>query len=326
MPFLPAHKPGGLRIGLVNNMPDAALARTEQQFLDVLAAAAPERAINLHLFHIPTVPRGELGRSHLSSHGYRDVAELRTAGMDGLIVTGTEPRQTDLTREPYWQAFARLLDWIAERGPSAIFSCLAAHAAVLHYDGIERQRLDRKRFGLFTHHAGCSHALTKDLPSTFTIAHSRWNEVSNARLAARGYDILTEAPDAGADLFLKQGRKPLLFFQGHPEYDSRTLFREYRRDVQRFLMHQNECHPELPENYFSARDADLLLEFRDRAWAERKDALMLAFPLAAPAPAAEPEFSSAHSIYRAWLADIVQTQAWPFVERRKMPRIAGLSR
>jgi homoserine O-succinyltransferase len=315
-----------LSIGLVNNMPDAALARTEQQFLTVLAAAVPERTINLHLFHIPGVPRGELGRSHLSSHGYRDVSELRTAGLDGLIVTGTEPKQTDLRHEPYWTAFARLFDWTHERGPSTIFSCLAAHAAVLHFDCVERQRLERKRFGLFEHHAGSSHALTKDLPSTFAVAHSRWNEVSSGRLTARGYDILTEAPDAGADLFLKQGRKPLLFFQGHPEYDSRTLFREYRRDVQRFLMGQNDCYPEPPDNYFSAGDADLLLEFRERALEERKDALMLDFPLTAPAPATEPEFSPAYSIYRAWLTEIAQTQTWPFVERRKVPRIAGARR
>ena len=124
MPFVPAHKPGGLNIGLVNNMPDAALARTEQQFLDVLAAAAPERAINLHLFHIPSVPRGELGRSHLSSRHYRDAAELRLAGLDGLIVTGTEPKHSDLRQEPYWADLARMFDWIAERGPSSAFSCL----------------------------------------------------------------------------------------------------------------------------------------------------------------------------------------------------------
>lgn len=326
MPFLPAHKPGGLNIGLVNNMPDAALARTEQQFLTVLAAAMPERAINLHLFHVPGVPRGELGRSHLSSHGYRDVSGLRTAGLDGLIVTGTEPRQADLKREPYWLAFARLFDWIGERGPTTIFSCLAAHAAVLHFDGIERQRLEHKRFGLFEHQASSTHALTTELPSAFEIAHSRWNEISSAHLTARGYDILTEAPDAGADLFVKQARKPMLFFQGHPEYDSRTLFREYRRDVLRYLMGEHETYPRLPENYFNGIECTQLAEFEDHAMENRDTALMQHFPVSTPYIATEEVVSPASIIYRAWLGGTAQTQTWPFIERRKVPRVAGAVR
>jgi hypothetical protein len=39
-----------LRIGLVNNMPDAALRSTERQFRDLLASAAGERAVELKLF------------------------------------------------------------------------------------------------------------------------------------------------------------------------------------------------------------------------------------------------------------------------------------
>jgi homoserine O-succinyltransferase len=326
MPFLPAHKPGGLNIGLVNNMPDAALARTEQQFLTVLADAMSKRAINLHLFYVPGVPRGELGRSHLSSHGYRGASELHTAGLDGLIVTGTEPRQANLKHEPYWLAFARLFDWIAERGPTTIFSCLAAHAAVLHFDGIERQRLEHKRLGLYEHHATSTHALTSELPSAFEIAHSRWNEVGSAKLTARGYDILTEAPDAGADLFVKQARKALLFFQGHPEYDSRTLFREYRRDVLRYLMGEHETYPRMPENYFNGTESAQLGDFQEHAMENRDTAVMQYFPVSAPIIATEESVSPASIIYRAWLMGIAQTQTWPYVERRKVPRVAGAAR
>ncbi len=272
------------------------------------------------------MPRGELGRSHLSSHGYRDVSELRTAGLDGLIVTGTEPRQTDLKREPYWPAFMRLFDWTQERGPSTIFSCLAAHAAVLHFDGIERHRLEQKRFGLFLHRGDSDHALAKNLPPTFTIAHSRWNEVGGARLTARGYDILTEAPDAGVDLFLKQARKPLLFFQGHPEYDSRTLFREYRRDALRYLMGEHESYPRLPENYFNGIESAQLSDFQEHAMENRDTAVMQYFPVSTPIIATEESVPPASMIYRAWLADIANAQTWPFVERRKVPRVAGAGR
>jgi homoserine O-succinyltransferase len=313
-----------MRIGLVNNMPDAALARTEQQFRAVLAAATPEREIALQLFHVPSVPRGELGRGHLTSHRYRDAAELSSAGLDGLIVTGTEPKQSNLRNEPYWSDFAQLSDWIAERGPSTIFSCLAAHAAVLHYDGIERRRLNHKRFGLFTHGATTDHVLTQHLPTAAKVAHSRWNEVSAEALTARGYQVLTQSREAGVDLFTKNGRKPLVFFQGHPEYDSRTLFREYRRDVLRYLTRESDIYPRSPENYFSDAEWKLLAEFAIRAPVSRDSALMQAFPISTPAIAEAKDTAAAPKIYRQWLSLIGDVA--PFSERRKTSRIAGASR
>jgi homoserine O-succinyltransferase len=310
-----------MRIGLVNNMPDAALARTEQQFRAVLAAAAPERAISLQLFHVPSVPRGELGQSHLTSHRYRDVSELASADLDGLIVTGTEPKQSNLRNEPYWSDLAHLFDWIAERGPSTIFSCLAAHAAVLHYDGIERKRLEHKRFGLFSHAATTQHVLTQHLPAAAKVAHSRWNEVSAEALSARGYQVLTQSREAGVDLFTKTGNKPLVFFQGHPEYDSRTLFREYRRDVLRYLTGDHTSYPRLPENYFSSAEGKQLAEFSVSAGHKRNDALMQDFPVSTPAITEAKDCAPAPKMYRQWLSLIGDVA--PFVERRKTPRIAG---
>jgi homoserine O-succinyltransferase/O-acetyltransferase len=36
-------------------------------------------------------------------------------------------------------------------------------------------------------------------------------------------------------MFVKYNRSLFVLLQGHPEYDSATLLREYRRDVGRFL-------------------------------------------------------------------------------------------
>jgi homoserine O-succinyltransferase len=314
-----------MRIGLVNNMPDAALARTEQQFTSVLKAAMPEHAVQVVFYSIPGVPRGELGKSHLASRAYRDIVELASADLDGLIVTGTEPKQSDLRAEPYWSALASLFDWIAQDGPSTIFSCLAAHAAVLHYDGIKRQRLLHKRFGLFDHRIAGRHPLISNMPSTAKIAHSRWNEVSRDAIASHGYEILTESAEAGVDLFVRQARNQLLFFQGHPEYDPGTLFREYRRDVQRFLAAQQNVYPSLPENYFSEAEVDLLFQFSARAVDERSESLMQEFPLATCNARWNEQPSPAAILYRAWLSQIlVNTPA--FVERRKTPRAVGMGR
>src|SRR5258705_2114781 len=88
-----------LELGLINNMPDGALESTERQFLELLRAAADDIPIRLRLFALPDVPRTEAGRQFLRS-GYGSIDDLLNSRLDGLIVTGTEPRAPSLTDEP----------------------------------------------------------------------------------------------------------------------------------------------------------------------------------------------------------------------------------
>src|SRR5580704_16690307 len=96
-----------ITVGLVNNMPDAALEATERQFTDLIRAATPKAVVLLKLFTIPELPRGE---AELAER-YRDISELWDTPLDGLIVTGTEPRAGNLKYEPFWQTLTRLVDW-----------------------------------------------------------------------------------------------------------------------------------------------------------------------------------------------------------------------
>jgi len=98
-----------LEIGLVNNMPDAALEATERQFRALLDAAADGIVVRLTLYGLPDVPRAEWGRRHVSSF-YAGIGDLWDRHHDGLIVTGTEPRSPDLRDEPYWGSLTRVLD------------------------------------------------------------------------------------------------------------------------------------------------------------------------------------------------------------------------
>jgi homoserine O-succinyltransferase/O-acetyltransferase len=266
-----------LELALVNNMPDAALESTERQFLELLRAAAGDIPVRLRLFALPDVPRSDAGRAHLSA-GYAGLDELRDSRLDGLIVTGTEPRAPELSGEPYWGSFVDLLQWAQANTASTIWSCLAAHAAVLHMDGIRRQPLDDKRFGIFECTKVSDHALLSGVPVRARIAHSRWNELPEQALRSCGYDILTLSPEAGVDAFVKQRQSLFVFFQGHPEYDERALLREYRRDVGRFLRSERETYPGLPRGYFDVVASDVLASFRNQALADRREGLLEAFP------------------------------------------------
>jgi homoserine O-succinyltransferase len=129
-----------LDIGLVNNMPDAALQAAERQFRSLLAVAAGSRPVRLHFFSLPEMPRGAAAKAHIARL-YSDIAALPTRDLDGLFVTGSEPRAARLAGEPYWPALARLIEWAADHTTSTAWSCLAAHAVVFHLDGIERRPL-----------------------------------------------------------------------------------------------------------------------------------------------------------------------------------------
>ncbi|HEX4160562.1 MAG TPA: homoserine O-succinyltransferase [Rhizomicrobium sp.] len=309
-----------IELGLVNNMPDAALERTERQFFNLLGAAANDLLVRVSFFSLPGIPRGEEGRHHFYRNNYRGAHELQAAGLDALIVTGTEPRVPDLRLEPYWPELAQLFDWIAADGPACVFSCLAAHAAVLHYDGVERQRLPEKRFGVFEHVVAGHDYFTQKLAPPIKVAHSRWNEVGETALAGCGYRILTWTPDAGVDLFVKRQRNDLLFCQGHSEYDPATLGREYRRDVRRYLKGESGDYPPLPANYFTPAEAAQLKLFAARARAERHESLMDDFPAIRRRPESGWQPPAA-SVYRAWLQQIVEAKR----SRRTRPRPAALS-
>src|SRR5205823_10441965 len=134
--------PESLHIGLVNNMPDPALDATERQFRALLAAASDGRPVRLTLYTLPEVPRTAFGRQQIAKYSTLD--DLWNSQHDGLIVTGTEPQAADLRDEPFWGSLTRVLEWAEQHTHSTILSCLAAHAGILHIDGIARHPLGDK--------------------------------------------------------------------------------------------------------------------------------------------------------------------------------------
>ena len=296
-------------IGLINNMPDSAMEGTARQFLKLLGSAVPGVMIRLKLFSMPGIPSSDWRRQHLSTY-YSDFRDLWDIRLDGLIVTGTEPRAADLTAEPYWIYLSKIVEWAEENVIATVWSCLAAHAAVLHLDSIRRSPLDEKCFGLFAHAKASDHRLLQGLSSPILTPHSRWNEIPEDALVSSGYRTLSRSCDAGVDMFVKERKSLFLFFQGHPEYDSDTLFREYRRDVGRFLRGERESYPEMPKQYFDPETANLLDAFRKRVLVDRREELLSVFPTEY---GSNTVYSTWHSqalcTYGNWLNYIVERKA-----------------
>jgi homoserine O-succinyltransferase len=271
----PAKAP--IKIGLVNNMGDAALLPTERQFMRLIEPARREIDVHVRLFYLPEIARGEAARAQLHAR-YAPIDVLPHTGMDALIVTGCEPIRSKLTDEPYWRSLSRLIDWAKDNTVSTMWSCLAAHAAVLHLDGIERRRLPRKLSGVYEFDRVSDHPLLRGVTEPVHVPHSRLNGLSSSDLTRRGYELLTHSADSGVDAFVKQHKSLFVFLQGHPEYEPESLYREYRRDMTRFLDGQQEACPALPDNYFDRKTNLLFGAFAEAARAERTPALAEHFP------------------------------------------------
>ena len=99
-----------LRIGLVNNMPEAAFEETHDSFENLLLAGARGVGIELRCYRIPGLPRGP-AICRTGPYAYRDVEDLYQDPPDALVVTGTEPVTADLTA----RALLGLVD-----GPAAL--------------------------------------------------------------------------------------------------------------------------------------------------------------------------------------------------------------
>jgi len=313
------HGDNCVTVGLVNNMPDAALDATERQFIGLVRAASPGLIVRFKLFSLPEIPRSEQARLALATR-YRDITELWDTHLDGLIVTGNEPRAPSLRDEPYWPSLTSLMAWAEHNTDSTIWSCLAAHAVVLYADGIERQPRKEKLFGVFDCDVIRAHALTFGMPSRFSVPHSRHNDLPAAALIANGYRILTQSAATGADMFVgrERGTSLFLFFQGHPEYDADSLAREFRRDLGRFLRGERDTFPQPPQGYFDEKASTLIEEFCARARMERGEKLIRQFPLKAiEDQLANTWQASAIGVYRNWFAYLQERKAgrrvsiWP---------------
>jgi homoserine O-succinyltransferase/O-acetyltransferase len=319
--------PGGqierLNIGLINNMPDSALIPTERQLFDLLHAASGRLVVRLHFFKMETTPRSDWGRDYVRRF-YRSTQHLLNKSLDGIIVTGAEPKAARLTEEPYWATFVQVVNWAKENTVSSLYSCLAVHGAVLHMDGVERQALPAKCIGVFPQTKTADHPLMGGLPQVFRTPHSRWNGVSEGTLANCGYLVLSRSNEAGVDCFVKQQNRSLfVHFQGHPEYEALSLLGEFRRDMGRFLRGESEVCPTIPKGYFDVEAEDILTAFQHRAMTNRRPEFFAGFPTDRLATNVRNVWQSpARRIFRNWLLYLEAQHA----ERIRPGAVAGTAR
>jgi len=252
-----------LHIGLLNMMPDAAIEATERQFYRLVGESNPIAQFYMHPFTLPTLPRGAKAQAHIAQF-YESFDAIRAKGLDALIITGANVTHPNLADEPFWQPLIEVIDWAWDNVTSTLCSCLATHAVMQFRHGQTRVKQPAKIWGVFEHRVtDLRHPLVGDVNTRFDVQHSRWNDVSRAQFEAAGVKVLAESAAAGVHLAVSADGLRTVFFQGHPEYDTVSLLKEYKRDLLLAAAGKLDWPP-FPQRYFDRRAQALLSEYGHR--------------------------------------------------------------
>jgi len=240
-----------LHIGFLNMMPDAALEATERQFFRLVGACNQIAQFHVHPFTITGLARSESAQAHIDQY-YETFEQLQMDGLDALIISGANVTHAHLQDEDFWLPLTKVFEWAQENVTSTLCSCLASHAFVQHFYHLERTRLPKKCWGVYSHKiVERKHPLVAEINTRFDVPHSRFNQLAEQDLVALGIQPLVTSGEAGVHLAVSPDGFRTVLFQGHPEYDAISLLKEYKREVLRYISQEIEHYPPLPEHYFS---------------------------------------------------------------------------
>ncbi len=258
----------GLHIGLLNMMPDAALQATERQFFRLVGESNPIAQFYVHPFTLPIFKRGEKAQKHIDDH-YSTFEDIKAMGLDALIITGANVTEAKLPDEDFWQPLSEVFNWAHKNVTSTLCSCLATHASLELHHNQPRRHLNKKRWGVYSHRVMDKlHPLVHGINTRFDVPHSRFNQIDRSQFEEAGLQILAESKEAGVQMAVSTDGFRTVYFQGHPEYDSISLLKEYKREVGLFSRAYNRGqdveYPPFPLNYFNKFTQAIFDEYQYR--------------------------------------------------------------
>lgn len=268
-----------LHIGLLNMMPDKALNATERQFFRLVGESNPIAQFYMHPFTLPELERGNRAKEHIARY-YDNFETIQETGLDALIITGANVTHPDLSSEPFWEPLNCVIDWAYDNVASTLCSCLATHAVLESRYKQRRVLQNNKRWGVFRHKiCDTEHPLIKDVNTHFDVPHSRWNDISCKQFEAAGARILACSDDVGVHLAVSTDGFRMVFFQGHPEYDTVSLLKEYKRELLHAVQKDDQPLPPFPKHYLPPKEQAILLEYQELlVQAKAKDTVLPTFP------------------------------------------------
>lgn len=180
---------------------------------------------------------------------YKEFDSIKKQNFDGMIVTGAPIEHLKYEDVDYWSEVTSVLDWARKHVTSTFYICWGAQAALYHFYGIPKYKLNDKLFGVFKHTINePNFALFRGFDDEFYVPHSRHTEVKRSDIIKhQELEILSESDEAGVYIVVGRGGREF-YVTGHSEYALYTLDNEYRRDLSKNL----SINP--PKHYYKHND------------------------------------------------------------------------
>ncbi len=257
-----------LQIGLLNLMPNK--ERTETQFARLIGATPLQ--VDLTLVRITDHASKNTPQRYLETF-YQTWEAVRQRKFDGFIVTGAPIAHIPFEDVRYWPEMLEIMDWTQTNVHHTMFICWGAQAALHHFHGVRRYRMEKKAFGVFRHRLVNPSPLLRGMSDSPMIPVSRYNDIDRSSLGS-DLEILIDNEEIGICM-LNDRKLRAAYMLNHLEYDNRSLADEYERDLKAGL------NPEPPVNLFPNGDTSIVPENRWR--------------------------SHAHLMFQNWINEIYQT-------------------
>ena len=258
-----------LKIGLLNLMPNK--ERTETQFSRLIGSTPLQ--IDLTLVRVTDHKSKNTAEDYLKTF-YKTWEDVKQETFDGFVVTGAPVANMPFEEVRYWPEMLEIMEWTKTNVHQTMFICWGAQAALHHFHGVKRYRMDKKAFGVFRHRiVNPRSPFLRGMSDSPMIPVSRYNDVDRTTLGDN-LEILIDNDEIGICM-LGDKQNRALYMLNHLEYDNRSLADEYERDVKAGL------NPEQPVNLFPNGDVTAEPENRWR--------------------------SHAHLLFQNWINEIYQT-------------------
>jgi homoserine O-succinyltransferase len=242
-----------LRIGLLNLMPNK--ERTETQFTRLIGATPLQ--VDLTLVRVTDHKSKNTAEDYLKTF-YKTWEEVKQETFDGFVVTGAPVANMPFEEVQYWKEMIEIMEWTKTNVHHTMFICWGAQAALHHFHGAKRYRMDKKAFGVFRHRIVNQRSpFLRGMSDSPMVPVSRYNDIDRTTLG-KDLEILIDNDEIGVCM-LGDKKHRALYMLNHLEYDNRSLADEYERDVKAGL------NPEPPVNLFPQGDTSAEPENRWRS-------------------------------------------------------------
>lgn len=216
-----------LEVGILNLMPNK--IETEVQLLRLLSNTPLQ--INVDLIRIDSTASKHTPKQHMDTF-YRLFDDIAYKRYDGLIITGAPLALLPYEDVKYWDKITAVFEWAKRHVQSTLYLCWAAHAAMYHFHGINRELRNTKLSGVYEHRVLHPHnELMRGFDDVFLAPHSRYGQIpTEVYQSVAGIEVLAESDQAGAYVIVSSDKRNVMI-TGHPEYEPDTLREEYSRDI-----------------------------------------------------------------------------------------------